>query len=159
MPTSVPGNNRLPRRGFTLIELMVVLAVAAIASALVIVALPDRTQTQLDEEAERLAALFESARSEARASGVAVRWELPSAGTTDAGDFRFIGLPRDSGLPNRWLDPRVGAEIVGARAVVLGPEPVLPAQRVVLRLDDRRVVLGSDGLAAFAPETPEASAR
>jgi general secretion pathway protein H len=54
-------------------------------------------------------------------------------------------------LPGRWLSKGVSVEIVGARAVTLGPEPVLPAQRVVLRLDDRRVVLASDGLAPFAP--------
>jgi general secretion pathway protein H len=44
---------------------------------------------------------------------------------------------------------------------VLGPEPILPAQRIVLRLEDRRVVLASDGLAPFAPDPagPPADAR
>jgi prepilin-type N-terminal cleavage/methylation domain-containing protein len=96
-------------RGFTLIELLVVMAIAVIAGALVIVALPDRTQGLLDEEAERLAALLESARTEARASGTAVRWELASADASDGAHFRFIGLPPSSTLPRRWLTPAVSA--------------------------------------------------
>lgn len=155
MPTSAPGSSRrAAARGFTLIELLVVMAIVAIASALVVVTLPDRTQDRLNEEAERLAALFESARSEARASGVAVHWEPASAQATDGAHFRFIGLPTTMKLPQRWLADGVSVEIVGARAVTLGPEPILPAQRIVLRLDDRRVVLASDGLAPFAPASP-----
>jgi general secretion pathway protein H len=90
-----------------------------------------------------------------------VRWEVASADASDGAQFRFIGLPRSSTLPRRWLTPAVSAEVVGARAVVLGPEPILPAQRIVLRLEDRRVVLASDGLAPFAPDPagPPADAR
>ena len=156
MPTSGPGSRpgRLRRpgpgaRGFTLIELLVVLFIVALASGLVAVSLPDRAQGRLDEDAERLAALLETARAESRASGIEVRWE-PLAPTPDANaDFRFAGLPAAMQRHTRWLTPGVSAEIVGARAVVLGPEPVLPAQRIVLRLDDRRVVLATDGLAPF----------
>lgn len=151
MPISAPGNSRrFKARGFTLIELLVVLAIVALASALIVVALPDRTQDRLNEEAERLAALLESARTEARASGIAVRWEPATAQAGDGADFRFIGLPASLALPTQWLGDDVSAEIVGARAVTLGPEPVLPAQRIVLRLEDRRAVLASDGLAPFA---------
>jgi general secretion pathway protein H len=165
MPTSAVGSRsahrRSARRGFTLIELLVVMAIAVIAGALMVVALPDRTQGKLDEEAERLAALLESARTEARASGTAVRWEVATADASDGAQFRFIGLPPSNTLPRRWLTPAVSAEVVGARAVVLGPEPILPAQRIVLRLEDRRVVLASDGLAPFAPDPagPPADAR
>jgi general secretion pathway protein H len=143
---------RWVRRGFTLIELMVVLAIIAIAAGLVIVALPDRDQDRLNEEAERLGALLEAARTEARASGVVVGWAPAAPQASDGADFRFAGLPKESTLPTRWLSPGVSAEVVGARSVALGPEPVLPPQRIVLRLADRRVVLASDGLAPFAPE-------
>jgi hypothetical protein len=42
--------------------------------------------------------------------------------------------------------------------VLLGPEPILPAQRIVLSRDQRRTILASDGLAPFAraPLNPEA---
>ena len=96
-------------------------------------------------------ALLESARAEARASGLAVRWEPVGADASEDAQFRFVGLPKSSNLPSHWLRPGVSAEIIGARAVQLGPEPILPPQRIVLSLDDRRLVLASDGLSAFAP--------
>ena len=39
--------------------------------------------------------------------------------------------------------------MVGARALVLGPEPLIGAQTIVLRLDDQRVTLATDGLGPF----------
>ncbi len=164
MPTSAHGNRHLKlitavrNRGFTLIELLVVLAIVALASSLVVVSMRDGAQTQLDEEAERLAALLEGARTEARSSGITVRWEPAGAEATDGANFRFIGLPRSSNLPSHWLRAGVSAEIIGARAVLLGPEPILPAQRIVLSRDDRRVTLASDGLAPFARTTLAAPA-
>jgi general secretion pathway protein H len=158
MQTSAPGSEaRAPRpglrraAGFTLIEVIVVMAIVAIAATLVSLALRDGTQARLDEEGTRLSALLEAARAEARASGITVRWALADAQASDGAHFRFIGLPPSAALPTRWLNDGVSAEIVGARALLLGPEPVLPAQRVVLHLDDRRLVLASDGLAPFGP--------
>ena len=164
MPTSAPGSDagptarRGPVRGFTLIELLVVLTIVAIASGLAAVALRDGAQARLEEEAARLSALLEGARTEARAAGVAVRWEpiddnAPERAATGAG-FRFAGLPAEAGLPTRWLRAGTRAEVVGARAIVLGPEPILPPQRIVLRLDERVLELASDGLGPFAPVSP-----
>jgi len=50
----------------------------------------------------------------------------------------------------RWLDARTSAQVVGARTLLLGPDAILPAQRVLLALDDRRIEVASDGLAPFA---------
>jgi general secretion pathway protein H len=157
MPTSDPGSSAASLRrvaragGFTLIEVIVVMALIAIGTALVSLALRDGAQNRLDEEGARLSALLESARAEARASGISVRWAPAEADAPDGAHFRFIGLPAAAALPTRWLGEGVSAEIVGARALLLGPEPVLPAQRVVLHLDDRRLVLATDGLAPFGP--------
>ena len=65
----------MPRHqtGFTLIELMVVVALIAVASAMISLSLRDPSASQLDKEASRLVALLESARAQARASGLPVR--------------------------------------------------------------------------------------
>jgi general secretion pathway protein H len=68
----------------------------------------------------------------------------------DGAQFRFVGLPAAQPMPKRWLDTGTTAEVVGASALVLGPEAILPAQRVVLRLGARHVDVSSDGLAPFA---------
>ncbi len=137
--------------GFTLIELLIVIAIIALSVGVVALSLRDGQAAQLDEEAARLAALFEMARAESRASGAPVRW-APTALTADAGgQFRFVGLPASQPLPERWLDRQTRAEVVGAAAVVLGPEAILPAQRVRLRLGDKRVEISTDGLSPFAP--------
>jgi general secretion pathway protein H len=159
MRISVPGSDlRRPRStrraaGFTLIEVMLVMAIIAIATALVTLSLRDGTQSRLEEEGARLSALLESARAEARASGVMVRWAPAAADDSEGVQFRFVGLPAGAELPTRWLGSGISAEIVGARALLLGPEPVLPPQRVVLHLDDHRLVLATDGLAPFGPVT------
>jgi general secretion pathway protein H len=138
-------------RGFTLIELMVVVALVAIAAGTVALALRDGDADRLEREGARLAVLLEAARAEARASGLAVRFEPVAAapGEPQAG-FRFVGLPPALRLPQHWLYAGVGAEVVGARALLLGPEPLLPAQSLVLHLGAHRLTLASDGLAPFA---------
>lgn len=146
--TSVPGSKP---RGFTLIELLVVVALIAITSATISLALRDPAELQLQREAQRLAALLETARAESRASGLAVRW-IPK-GLKGGDDFRFEGLPRTIQLPTRWLGDPVAATVENATAtnpgLILGPEPVIPAQRLQLQLGSQRLVLGTDGLAAF----------
>jgi general secretion pathway protein H len=143
--------------GFTLIELLVVVALIAVASAVASLALRDPAATRLEQEAARLAALLEAARSEARASGLPASWE-PRPEQAGAEGFRFVGLPPSSGLPTHWLNPGVSAEVVDARAVLLGPEPIIGAQRIVLRLDDQRLELQTDGLGPFVVGGSEAAA-
>ena len=46
-------------------------------------------------------------------------------------------------------------EVVGARSIVLGPEPVIGAQKVVLRLGERQLVVGTLGLGPFQVLTGE----
>ena len=141
---------RAAQAGFTLIELLMVVALIAIASAVASLALRDPASTQLDHEAVRLVALLEGARAEARAAGLAVYWHAESgAKSEEANSFRFVGLPGEERRPTRWLNDAVSAEIVGAKAVQLGPEPVIGAQRIVLRLQTRQVALVTDGLSPF----------
>ncbi len=134
-----------------MVELLVVVALVALVSGLVSLAVRDPAAARLDQEAVRLSALLESARAEARATGVQVRFELAQIEGSDATPFRFVGLPEGEALPTRWLDDDTRAEILGARAIVLGPEPLIGPQRIVLRLGERNLTLGTDGLAPFAP--------
>lgn len=143
--------------GFTLIELMVVIALIAIASAMTSLAMRDPASTSLEHEGARLIALLEAARSEARAAGLTASWE-PHAAQEGAEGFRFVGMPASSQLPSNWLTPGVTAEVIGARAVTLGPEPLIGAQRIVLRLGAQSLVLTTDGLGPFVVVDPETSA-
>ena len=147
-----------PRQaGFTLIELLLVLVIIAIASTVASLALRDPSATRLEQEGARLVALLEAARTEARSAGLTARWE-PRTAQAEVAGFRFIGLSPASDLPGHWLSEGVSAEVVGARAVVLGPEPLIGAQRIVLRLGDQRLALATDGLGPFAVATEAAAA-
>jgi len=148
MRTSAAGS-RLDARGFTLLELLVVVAIIAIATAGVSFALRDSSATQLEREAQRLAALLESARAQSRASGVPVRWYATEGG------FHFDGAPAES-LPDSWLSD--STHVVGTATLQLGPEPIIPRQEVVLAstaAPGRSLRIATDGLRPFAVSTQE----
>jgi general secretion pathway protein H len=145
--TSAPGSK--PRRtaaGFTLLELMVVVVIVGVASAAVTLTLRDRSQSKLEEEGARLSALLEAARTQSRIVGTDVRWQ-----PLTSGGFQFLGLPSMAAkeLPSHWLDSDTTATVVGGPQLLLGPEPLLPAQRVVLHLGEREIAVGTDGLKPF----------
>jgi general secretion pathway protein H len=149
--TAGPKPGRQQARGFTLIELMVVVALVALTTGLVSLAVRDPQSRQLEREAARLVALLESARTEARSSSLEAQWQPQRRANPaeDGPDFRFVGLPASLALPTRWLDGEVWAEVIGGRSVRLGPEPLIGAQRIVLHLGDQRLVLATDGLGPF----------
>ncbi|MDR7094381.1 prepilin-type N-terminal cleavage/methylation domain-containing protein [Hydrogenophaga laconesensis] len=137
-------------RGFTLLELMVVLVIVAFATAGVSLAMRDSSATQLEREGLRLTAMLESARAQSRTSGLPVMWRSLPQG------FEFIGLPTQGSTgsgPRPWLNAETQAQVLqppGAQTLVLGPEPLIAAQRVILVQGDRRITVGTDGLAPFA---------
>jgi general secretion pathway protein H len=139
-------------RGFTLLELMVVLVIVAFATAGVSLAFRDNSAAQLEREGLRLTAMLESARAQSRTSGLPVVWRALPQG------FEFIGLPTLAGTsgalsgPRPWLHQETQAQVLqppGAQTLVLGPEPLIAAQRLVLVQGERRITLGTDGLAPF----------
>ena len=130
-------------RGFTLLELLVVVSIMALATAGVGLALRDGSQQSLEREGERLAALLESARAQSRASGVPVRWRAVEGG------FRFDGL-RAGTLPTQWLDN--STRVRGPGSLVLGPEPLIGPQQVILvqpQHPEHALRVATDGLRPF----------
>jgi general secretion pathway protein H len=134
--------------GFTLIELLVVIALIAIGTAAVSFTLRDSADTLLDRDAERLAALFESARARSRASGMPVKWHLATENSGATGNaFVFEGLPPQA-LPSQWLSPQI--QVSPSSLVVLGPDPIIGPQAVQLRVKDKQIWVSTDGLKPFS---------
>ena len=158
MQISAAGNPERRNAGFTLLELLVVMAIVAMVSAGVGFAMRDAAQTQLERDADRLSALLESARARSRVTGVPVRWYGNSEG------FRFDGLEVDA-VAQAWLDPdtRVaGASDVSSAGdtvtLLLGPEPIIGPQAVVLISSTqigRSVRLATDGLRPFSVQAAQ----
>ena len=155
MPTLAAGSKAAPsprtqgRRvaGFTLLELLVVVALVALATTGARLSLHSPEDSALEREAQRLAALLETARARSRASGVPVLWQASGPG------FAFIGAPAQD-LPQHWLTP--GVQAVSAEPVLLGPEPLIAPQAIALQLDRPegngaapRLWLVTDGLRPF----------
>lgn len=143
------GRRAAAQGGFTLLELLVVISIMALATAGVGLALRDSGATLLEREAARLVALLESARAQSRASGVPVRWRATPQG------FQFDGLPPGARepLPTQWLDP--GTLVRGPATLQLGPEPLIPPQQILLTHQahpDRQLRVATDGLRPFAVE-------
>ena len=153
MRMSAPGTDLAPTlatacasraRGFTLLELLVVVAIMALATAGVGFALRDSTASDLEREAQRLAALLESARAQSRMSGNPVRWHSTSTG------FAFEGLP-GSTLPDRWL--HADTRTTHTDKINLGPEPIIGAQSIQVvstAQPDRSLTVVTDGVRPFS---------
>ena len=132
---------------------MIVVAIVALATAGVSLSLRDTNATALDNEAIRLAALLESARAQSRTSGVPVRMRITSEGFDFQGISSSTKAPDSLARPRPWLNSETSARVVlppGAPGLLLGPEPLIAAQRIELLQGDRRLVLGTDGLAPFS---------
>ena len=128
--------------GLTLLELMVVLAIVALSTALVSLSLRDNPQTRLQREADRLVAQLEATRALARSNAQALSWQAVDGG------YR-IGARREA-----WLSPDTQATLnvgTGPAATVLwlGPEPLIPPARLRLQLGNAQLTLVTDGLRPF----------
>jgi general secretion pathway protein H len=146
---TLAAGSRKSNAGFTLLELLVVVAIVAMVSAGVGLSMRDASQVQLERDADRLASLLESARARSRVLGVAVRWHASPEG------FKFEGL-QAADLPENWLDAntRVAPNPDGTKvSLLLGPDPLIEPQQVVLTSlgqPGKTVRLATDGVRPFA---------
>jgi general secretion pathway protein H len=155
MPTLAAGNKRHRASGFTLLELLVVIALIGIATAGVSLSLRDSGDSALERDADRLAVLLETARAQARASGLAVVWRAQSSPQSPGQSFSFDGLP-PPGLPQQWLSATTRA--LPAPPVLLGPEPLIPPQAIALTQTtnpSRTLWVVTDGLRPFKVQSSQ----
>ena len=144
--------------GFTLIELLLVVGLIAMASAGVVFAMRDTSQSQLEREAQRLIAMLESARARSRASGLPVYWRA------DAQGFEFVGLAAPKPAADAtdsenkhltaWLNGGVAVPV--GTVVTLGPEPIIGRQQITLLQAGRSLRIATDGLRPFAVQSADA---
>lgn len=141
------------QRGFTLLELLVVLAIISLSVAGVSLSLRDGRQSQLEREAQRLIAVLEASRAQSRTSGVPMLWQA-----TDEGFI--VRSPLSEARRETWLTAGALTMQVTTAApdnkVVLGPEPILAPTRITLSMAADRsaasgpsVSIGTDGLRPF----------
>ena len=145
------------QRGFTLLELLVVMAIVAIASAGVVLTLRDSSASDLERDAQRLAAVLESGRAQSRMQGTPVTWRAVPGGFALEGLNPplppQVWLSADTTLSAILREPASGAPNASADRLTLGPEPILEAQAVVLAARSKpaiRLQLATDGLRPFA---------
>lgn len=83
-PHARAGRRAALERGFTLIELMVVLVIVGIATAALGLSIRTDPARQLRDDAQRLAESFAAAQGEARGDGRSIAWQANAQG------YRFV---------------------------------------------------------------------
>ena len=137
--TSATGN-RTPRAGFTLVELMVALALLGLMAAVVVVAIPDGRMT-VAAEGERFAARLKRAQEEA----VLVNRPVEVAMTDDGYAFRVRKAggwqPLDEGPfeAETWLPGTAVAAEKDVRRVTFDPTGVAGPAHFTLRRGGKAV--------------------
>ncbi len=137
--------------GFTLLELLLVITVVAIASAGVSFAFRDATQSKLDTEAQRLIAILESARAQSRASGIPLKWRPTADG------FIIEGMSDNPKNPatQKWQESEIVVNV--DKPLLLGPEPLIPPQSILMWMSSQPLYslrIATDGVRPFTVQSP-----
>ncbi|PWG03761.1 type II secretion system protein GspH [Sphingosinicella humi] len=135
--------------GFTLVELLIVLTIIGLASAGVVMAIPD-TRGSLTEEAERFAARAAAARDRAIIDAAALSLRVTSTGYgfDRRVDSEWQPLERKPFGDQRWTEgTRASADGGEAVRILFDPTGLVDPARLTLVRDDEQVVveIGADG--------------
>ncbi len=143
-PTSATGRSR--RAGFTLVELLMTVAIIGVAAGAVVLSMPD-PRSSVGEDAERFAARLQRAREEAILSGRPVAVEAAACG------YAFSAFDGERWTPLRdgpfgdepWSDGVVAVPVEPPLRLTFDPTGVAEPARVVLSRDGRSVAVAVDG--------------
>ena len=145
---------RAHAQGFTLLEMLVVLLIAGLLISVASLSLSRNPRTDLNEEAERVALLFESAGDEAQVRARAIAWQPVEGG------FRFDMRTADGWRPlhddllgpRRWEGGVTGVAIAypgggsdtQVSRIVFGTEAVdVPVEVTLFSAAGRATIVGT----------------
>ncbi len=141
-----PAVRQAAGRGFTLLELLIVLVLIGVASATIMAGMRSSDEVQLHKQAEQLVAAIEVGRAQSRARGLAAELAVHEGGFL----IKDPHVAIDESKITPWLEPGMTAS--GHVPLLLGPEPILPPQTLQLHLGEFSVRISSQGLAPFVVE-------
>jgi general secretion pathway protein H len=136
--------------GFTLIELLLVVALVGIAAGVVAMSVHGDERRKVQEEGDRLSALFRMAQSEARISGRTLLWEADLSGYW----FRTAAAADNDTLRDELQRKRpwpFEVRRVDTRQIVFTREPLREPALIEIDTRDREVRLALDALGNLRP--------
>ena len=154
--------HRASSRGFTLIEMLVVLMIAGLLIAVVALAPSRNKRTDLNEEAQRLATLLESADDEAQVRSASIAWQPVDGGYRffqRAENGKWLPLNDEVLGPHRWDADVTGVSIhytggAGIQRVVFGDESIEVPVTITLQSGAVSLLVVGTGIGNFAVRRP-----